>query len=116
MGEAKKGTGPTLFSANHQRDRKTRSHVTRGYKFRPPTPPAYTSSSALPLVEPDARPIESSGRAAGVFSKRQGGHLLLVTWLVEKVGMEQCKAEPCVFRKIIKKEVSLMVGVHVDDT
>ena len=29
--------------------------------------------------------------------------------------MEQCKAEPCVFRKIIKNEVSLTVGVHVDD-
>ena len=42
-------------------------------------------------------------------------HLLLVTWLVEKIGMEQCKAEPSVFRKIIKNEVSLMVGVHVDD-
>ena len=42
-------------------------------------------------------------------------HLLLVTWLVEKIGMEQGKAEPCVFRKIIKNEVSLMVGVHVDD-
>ena len=42
-------------------------------------------------------------------------HLLLVTWLVEKIGMEQWKAEPCVFRKIIKYEVLLMVGVHVDD-
>ena len=42
-------------------------------------------------------------------------HLLLVTWQVEKIGMEQCKAEPCVFRKIVKNEVSLMVGVHVDD-
>ena len=42
-------------------------------------------------------------------------HLLLVTWLVEEIGMEQCKAEPCVFRKIIKNEVSLMVEVHVDD-
>ena len=41
-------------------------------------------------------------------------HLLLVTWLVEKIGMDQCKAEPCVFRKIIKNEVSMMVGVHVD--
>ena len=30
--------------------------------------------------------------------------------------MEQCKAEQCVFRKIIKNEVSLMVGVHVDDS
>ena len=29
--------------------------------------------------------------------------------------MEQCKAESCVFRKKIKHEVSLMVGVHVDD-
>ena len=29
--------------------------------------------------------------------------------------MKQCKVEPCVFRKIIKNEVSLMVGVHVDD-
>ena len=29
--------------------------------------------------------------------------------------MEQCKAEPCVFRKITKNDVSLMVAVHVDD-
>ena len=28
--------------------------------------------------------------------------------------MEQCKAEPCVFRKIIKNGVSVMVRVHVD--
>ena len=42
-------------------------------------------------------------------------YLLLVTWLVEKIGREQCKAEPCVFLKITKNEVSLMVGVHVDD-
>ena len=49
--------------------------------------------------------------------KQAGGewHLLLVTWLVGKIGMEQCKAEPFVFRKMIKNEVSLMVGVHVDD-
>ena len=42
-------------------------------------------------------------------------HLLLVTWLVEIIGMEQCKAELYVFRKIIKNETSLMVGVHVYD-
>ena len=42
-------------------------------------------------------------------------HLLQVTWLIEKIGLEQCKAKPCVFRKIIKHEVSLMVGVHIDD-
>ena len=29
--------------------------------------------------------------------------------------MEQCKTEPCVFRKIVDNEMSLMVGVHVDD-
>ena len=42
-------------------------------------------------------------------------HLLLVAWLVEKIGRKQCKAEPSVFRKIIKSEVSLIVGVHVHD-
>ena len=42
-------------------------------------------------------------------------HFLSVTWLVEKIRMEQCQAEPCVFRKITNNEVSMMVGVHVDD-
>ena len=39
------------------------------------------------------------------YGLKQAGrewHLLLVTWLVEKIGIKQCKAEPCVFRKIIK--------------
>ena len=27
---------------------------------------------------------------------------------------EQCKAEPCISRKIFNNKVSLMVGVHVD--
>ena len=52
------------------------------------------------------------------YGLKQAGrewHLLLVTWLVEKIGKEQYKAEPCVFRKIVKNEVSLLVGVHVDD-
>ena len=63
---------------------------------------------------------ELSGKVVKVlkcqYGRKQSGrewHLLLVTWLVEKIGMEQCKAEPCVFRKIVKNEVSLMVGVHV---
>ena len=30
-------------------------------------------------------------------------------------GMEQSKAEPCIFRKMINGKVTLMVGVHVDD-
>ena len=51
----------------------------------------------------------------GVKQAGREWHLLLVMWLVEKIGMEQYKAEPCVFRKIIKNEVSLMVGVYVDD-
>ena len=29
--------------------------------------------------------------------------------------MKQCKAEPCVFRKRASDEISLTVGVHVDD-
>ena len=41
--------------------------------------------------------------------------MLLVNWLVEEIGLEQCKAKPCVFRLMVKDEVSLMVGVHVDD-
>ena len=42
-------------------------------------------------------------------------HMFLVNWLEEEIGLEQCKAEPCVFRLMVKDEVSLMVGVHVDD-
>ena len=52
------------------------------------------------------------------YGLKQAGrecYLLLVTWLVEKIGMEQCKAEPCVFRKITKYEVALMIRVHIDD-
>ena len=41
-------------------------------------------------------------------------HMLLVKWLAEEIGLEQCKAEPCVFRLIVKDEVSLMAEVHVD--
>ena len=42
-------------------------------------------------------------------------HMLLVNWLVEAIGLERCKAEPCVFKLMVKDEVSLMVGVHVDE-
>ena len=41
--------------------------------------------------------------------------ILVTTWLVEKIAMDQCKAEPCFFCKITKHEVSLMVKVPVDD-
>ena len=41
-------------------------------------------------------------------------HLFLVKWSVEMMRMEQCKAKPCIFRKM--GMASLMVGVHVDDS
>ena len=52
------------------------------------------------------------------YSLKQAGrewYLLLVNWLVEVMGLEQCKAEPCVFRRMANEKVELMVGVHVDD-
>ena len=52
------------------------------------------------------------------YGLKQAGrewHMLLVNWLVEEIGLEQCKAEPCVLRLMVQDEVSLMVGVHVDD-
>ena len=42
-------------------------------------------------------------------------HLLLVNWLVGVMGQEQCKAEPCVFCRLVNGKVELMVVVHVDD-
>ena len=42
-------------------------------------------------------------------------HMLLVNWLVEEIGFEQYKAERRVFRLLIKDDMSLMVGVHVND-
>ena len=35
--------------------------------------------------------------------------------LVSKVGMEQCKTDPCVFRLIRDDVVVMIVCVHVDD-
>ena len=56
---------------------------------------------------------ELSGKVVNLlkcqYGLKQAGrewHLLLVTRLVEKTGMEQCKAEPCVSRKIIKRGVT----------
>ena len=30
-------------------------------------------------------------------------------------GFEQCKADPCIFRKIVDGAVVMIIGVHVDD-
>ena len=64
---------------------------------------------------------ELSGKAMKLLKCQHGlkqgdkkCHLLLVTWLVEKIGMAQGKTEPRVFHKIFKNEVSLMARVHVD--
>ena len=52
------------------------------------------------------------------YGLKQAGRawdMLLVNWLVEEIGLEQCKAEPCIFWLVVKDDVSLVVGVHVDD-
>ena len=35
--------------------------------------------------------------------------------LLQKIGMEQSKADPCVFRRVVDGEVTLTVRVHFDD-
>ena len=53
-----------------------------------------------------------------VYGLRQAGRqwsLRLSRVLLQKLGMEQSKAEPCVFRKVVDGEITLIVCVHVDD-
>ena len=45
---------------------------------------------------------------------RQWSAVLCQT-LVDEHGMEQCRADPCVYRKIVKGVVKLILVVHVDD-
>ena len=52
------------------------------------------------------------------YGLKQAGRewrMLLVNCLVEEIGLEQCKAESRVFRLKVKDEVSLVVGVHMDE-
>ena len=52
-----------------------------------------------------------------LYGLKQSGALwnnLLVMKLVNH-GMEQCKADPCVFRKTVNGVVVLVMAVHVDD-
>ena len=35
--------------------------------------------------------------------------------LLQKTGMDQIKADPCVFRKVVDGEIALIVCVHGDD-
>ncbi|CAN0460352.1 unnamed protein product, partial [Scytosiphon promiscuus] len=53
-----------------------------------------------------------------LYGLRQSGLLwneLLVQKFVMRHGMEQCKTDPCVFRKIRDGKVVLILVVHVDD-
>ena len=45
---------------------------------------------------------------------RQQSAVLCQT-LVDENGMEQCRADPCVFRKIVEGVLKLILVVHVDD-
>ena len=52
------------------------------------------------------------------YGLRQAGRqwsLRLGRVLLQKIGMEQSKADPCVFSKVMDREVTLIVCVHVDD-
>ena len=53
-----------------------------------------------------------------VYGLKQTGRqwlLRLTQVLVEKVGMEQCKADQCVFRLRVDGETTMVLCVHVDD-
>ena len=53
-----------------------------------------------------------------VYGLRQVGRqwsLRLSRVLLQKVGMDQSKADPCVFRKVVDGEVTLILYVHADD-
>ena len=54
-----------------------------------------------------------SGRAIYGLSGHKWGHLCPDTLIADE--FEQCKADPCIFRKIADGVVVMMVGVHVDD-
>ena len=65
---------------------------------------------------------DTSGRVVklnkSVYGLKQAGRrwaMRLGDVLVSKVGMEQCKADPCVFRLIRDDVVVMIVCVHVDD-
>ena len=52
------------------------------------------------------------------YGLKQAGRewlFLLVNRLVGLMNLELCKAEPCVFSRLVNGKVELMVGVHVDD-
>ena len=46
-------------------------------------------------------------------SGRKWGHLCAHTLIAD--GFEQCKADPCTFRKVVDEGVVIIIGVYVDD-
>ena len=53
--------------------------------------------------------------AYGLLRAGRQSSLRLSRVLLHKIGMEQSKADPCVFRTVVDEEVALIVCVHVDD-
>ena len=53
-----------------------------------------------------------------LYGIKQAGHqwsAVLCQTSVDKNGMEQCRADPCVYRKIVEGVVKPILVVHVDD-
>ena len=57
-------------------------------------------------------PLEEEICQYGLKQAGRERHLLLVKWLVGVMDLEQCKAEPCVFRRLVNGKVEMMVGVQ----
>ena len=56
------------------------------------------------------------GRAlSGIKQTGRQWSAVLCQTLVDEHGMEQCRADPCVYRKIVEGVVKLVLVVHVDD-
>ena len=51
----------------------------------------------------------------GLLQAGRQWSLRLSRVLLQQIGMEQSKADPCVFRKVVDGEVTPIVCVHVDD-
>ena len=54
-----------------------------------------------------------------IYGKKPAGRQWsadLCQTLEDEHGMEQCRADPCVYRKIVEGVVKLILVVHVDDS
>ena len=51
----------------------------------------------------------------GIKQARRQWLAVLCQVLVDEHGMEQCRADPCVYKKIVAGIVKLIIVIHVDD-